>query len=101
MKQLMKNNPQLYNASSLPETYYRYFEIGLGFFITNGGDSQYAETYDFKKYGNLIGGVSDPTLSQNASIQQSLQGIYSVSNALMKKVPILYISTKIFYTKYQ
>ena len=80
MKQLMKHNSQLYNASSLPETYYRFFEIGLGFFITNGGHPRYAETYDFKKYGKLIGGVSDPTLSQNASRQQSLQGILSLSN---------------------
>ena len=74
MKKLMKYHPRLYNVSTLPETYYRFFEIGLGFFITNGGDRQYAETYDFRKYGNLIGGASDPTLPQNSSIQRSIQG---------------------------
>ena len=70
----MKYNPHLYNVSLLPQTYYRYFEVGFGFFITNGGDRQYAETYDFKKYGHLIGGAADPTLSQNASRRQYLQG---------------------------
>jgi hypothetical protein len=72
----MEGNPALYNISALPQTYYRYFEIGIGYFITNGGDSGYAETYDFKKYGNLIGGAADPTLQQNASSprNQYLQG---------------------------
>lgn len=75
MKKLMEYNTNLYNVSSLPETYYRYFEVGLGFFITNGGDRRYAETYDFKKYGGLIGGAADPTLLQNASRNQYLQGM--------------------------
>ena len=74
MKKLMTYNPQLYNVSSLSESYYRYFEVGVGFFITNGGERRYAETYDFKKYGNLIGGAADPTLQRNASGNQYLQG---------------------------
>jgi hypothetical protein len=74
MRELMKYNSQLYNVSLLPETYYRYFEIGIGFFLTNGGSRRYAETYDFKKYGDLIGGAADPTLQQNASRNQNFQG---------------------------
>ena len=74
MRELMKYNPQLYNVSSLSQSYYRYFEVGVGFFITNGGEKRYAETYDFKKYGNLIGGAADPTLHRNASRNQYLQG---------------------------
>ena len=70
----MEKNPQLYNVSLLTQTYYRYFEIGVGFFITNGGSRKYAETYDFKKYGDLIGGAADPTIPQNATRNQYLQG---------------------------
>lgn len=72
----MEYNPTLYNLSLLSENYYRYFEIGVGFFITDGGNPRYAETYDFKKYGQLIGGAADPTLSLNATRKQYIQGTY-------------------------
>ena len=70
----MQYNPRLYNVSMLPDSYYRYFEVGNGFFITNGGSPAYASTYDFKKYGNLLGGVADPTLAGNATSNSYLQG---------------------------
>ena len=70
----MKYNRHLYNTSLLSDSYYRYFEIGLGYFITDGGSDTYASTYDFKKYESLLGGVLDPTLPQNASRNTYLQG---------------------------
>ena len=63
----MEGNPNLYNTSLLSDSYYRYFEIGLGYFMTDGGSSNYATTYDFKKYESLLGGVADPTLLRNAT----------------------------------
>ena len=70
----MRYNSELYNVSRLSDYYYRYFEVGNGFFITNAGSSSYASTYDFKKYGNLLGGAADPTLSSNAPPKTYLQG---------------------------
>ena len=61
MRKLMKENPQLYNVSLLRDTYYRYFEVGVGYFITDGGSVNYASTYDFKKYSEMLGGAPDPT----------------------------------------
>ncbi len=76
----MKHNPQLYNVSLISDSYYRYFEIGLGYFITDGRRSHaYATTYDFKKYESLLGGATDPTLSRNPSKNTYLQGKYYTS----------------------
>lgn len=77
MQNMMYYNPDLYNVSLLSDSYYRYFEIGLGYFITDGGSKKYATTYDFKKYQSLLGGVMDPTLSRTASNNTYLQGKYS------------------------
>ncbi|CAB4012475.1 dispatched homolog 3-like [Paramuricea clavata] len=74
MQNMMYYNPDLYNVSLLSDSYYRYFEIGLGYFITDGGSKKYATTYDFKKYQSLLGGVMDPTLSRTASNNTYLQG---------------------------
>jgi hypothetical protein len=74
MQALMKYNPQLYNnISLLPDSYYRYFEIGLGYFITDGFSPSYASTYDFKEYSSLLGAATDPT-ARNASKNMPLQG---------------------------
>lgn len=70
----MENYPKLYNVSLLPDTYYRYFEIGLEYFITDGGSPTYPTTYDFKKYESLLGGVFDPTFSGKTSKNLQLQG---------------------------
>ena len=66
----MQANDGLYNVSLLPDTYYRYFEVGVGYFITNGLDEHYASTYDFAKYRKYIAGTPDPT----SKVALSLQG---------------------------
>ena len=64
----MENNPEHYNVSLLSDSFYRYFEIGLGYFITDGVSPTYATTYDFKKYESLLGGVPDPkTITKSTS----------------------------------
>lgn len=68
----MKANPTFYNVSLLPDTYYRFFEVGVGYFITNGGDKNYASTYDFEKFSDVIAGSPDPT-SETDKLE-SLQG---------------------------
>ena len=70
MKPLMDANQHLYNVS-LPDTYYRFFEVGVGYFFTQGGKKDYATSYDFEKYSDLFGGAVDPTLIKNGS---KLQG---------------------------
>ena len=67
----MAHNRQLYNISTLPRTYYRYFEVGLGYFITNGLQSDYWKNYDFQTYSVLVGGEKDPTTLPSGS---NLQG---------------------------
>ncbi len=70
MRILMENNPQLYNNSALPETYYRYFEVALGYFITDALKPDYWKNYDFQTYSQLVGGEKDPTaLSSSANLQ--------------------------------
>ena len=72
----MKANSAFYNVSLLPDTYYRYFEVGLGYFITNGygSDPNYATTYDFEKYGKLVAGTPDPTSNSFNDSKLVLQG---------------------------
>lgn len=61
----MKYNPHLYNVS-LPDTYYRFFEVGMGYFLTDGGSPNFASSYDFEKYERLIGGQVDPSSLQSS-----------------------------------
>lgn len=65
----MRANPEVYNVS-LPDTYYRFFEVGAGFFITQGGAKDFASSYDFEKYSELIGGEADPTSIRNETTIQ-------------------------------
>ncbi|CAB4019605.1 dispatched homolog 1-like, partial [Paramuricea clavata] len=75
MKVLMGNNSKLYNNSGLPETYYRYFEVALGYFITDGLKSDYWKNYDFQTYSQLVGGEEDPSaLSSGSKLQGNKYG---------------------------
>ena len=74
MTTLMKaNEPRLFNVS-LPDTYYRFFEVGLGYFITNGGSPDFAKTYDYDKYQNAFGGQIDPSSIKN---DRNIQGMFT------------------------
>lgn len=55
----MQDNPSLYNVSKLSDNYYRYFEVGLGFFLTNGSRTGYANNYDYQTFGTYFGGTTD------------------------------------------
>ena len=67
MLPLMEANPSLYDVSVLPETYYRYFEMALSFFLFDGRSMEYANSYDFQVYSKLAGGALDKSLSTNAT----------------------------------
>ncbi|XP_028396305.1 protein dispatched homolog 3-like [Dendronephthya gigantea] len=72
---LMKGNPQLYNKTALPETYYRYFELALGYFITDGLKPDYWRDYDFQTYSQLVGGEKDPSaLTSSSNLQGNKYG---------------------------
>lgn len=70
----MENNPQLYTTSILPDTYSRYFEVGLGYFITNGLQSDYWKNNDFQTYSLLVGGEKDPSAVSSGSDLQGWNG---------------------------
>ena len=59
----MDANPELYNTSILPDTYYRFFEVALGYFIYDGKSPVYANSYDFEVYSPLVGGSLDEGIS--------------------------------------
>lgn len=59
MRNMMKYNPRLYNMSRLSQTYYRYFEVALGYWLTQGNTSY--NNRDFVTYSLLLGGQVDPT----------------------------------------
>ena len=59
----MTGNAQLYNISTLSRDYYRFFEVGLGFFLRDGSKSRFVNNYDYKTYSRYFGGKSDLTTS--------------------------------------
>lgn len=67
---LMTANPQLYNVSLLPDTYYRFFEVALTYFIFDGKSPEYANSYDFEVFSPLMGGSLDEGISENTHILQ-------------------------------
>ena len=58
MMKLRDGNPLLFNTP-LPEMYYRFFEIGVAYFMSQGGAPDFATSYDFKKYTDYVGGQGD------------------------------------------
>lgn len=82
----MENNKDLYNVSLFSDSYFRYFEVGLGYFITDGGSRDYSNSFDFKKYHSFLGTAHFPTLSRNASRNAYLQGTMCFLNVYMKLI---------------
>lgn len=72
MNTLMAYNPRLFNinVTSLPDTYYRFFEVGLGYFLVQGGSTDFGSSYDYDKYSDMLGGQLDPSsIESGASIK--------------------------------
>jgi hypothetical protein len=63
MKTLMNGKPLLYNISTLSKDYYRFFEVGVGFFLRNGSKSAFVNNYDYKTFSKYFGGRNDITSS--------------------------------------
>ena len=59
----MNGNPLLYNISELAKDYYRFFEVGTGFFLRDGAQSAFVNNYDYKKYSKYFGARNDITSS--------------------------------------
>lgn len=78
IKPLMSANPLLFNVSILPDTYYRYFEIALSFFLIQGGSPEYANSYDFKVYSKLVEGAIDEDISGNDQLVQGTVYVHSL-----------------------
>ena len=55
----MERNPMLFNISLVGPTYDRYFEVILGYWLTNANQS--FASHDYNTYGGLLGGSRDPT----------------------------------------
>lgn len=63
MTKLMNGNPSRYNISMHSKDYFRFFEVGLGFFLTNGSQSTFVNNYDYKTYSKYFGARNDITTS--------------------------------------
>ena len=72
----MAANPQIYNVLILPDTYYRLFEVALGYFIFDGKSTEYANTYDFEVYSKLAGGSLDEGFLENISISFKVSSLF-------------------------
>ena len=55
----MQTRPIVYNETMLSDEYKRFFEVGLGYWLSNGGNPN--PGYNYFVYGNWIGGSLDPT----------------------------------------
>ena len=64
-KTLMKAQPFVYNDTMITPEYRRFFEIGLGFWLSNGGNPN--PGYHYFVYGNWMGGSIDPTARPSMS----------------------------------
>lgn len=71
VRQLMARNPDLFNVTLVGEMYDRYFEVVLGYWLTNA--NQTVTSSDFKTFGGLLGGAKDPTDSSSIPNYQGLQ----------------------------
>ena len=69
----MKGNPVIYNESLVTEDYSRYFEVGLGYWLSEGGNP--SPGYNYFRFGNWMGGTMDPTADQTSYILSMAQGI--------------------------
>eukprot|EP00795_Rhopilema_esculentum_P002676 gene2676-884_t len=58
-KIIMQTRPIVYNETMLSGEYKRFFEVGLGYWLSNGGNPN--PGYNYFVYGNWIGGSLDPT----------------------------------------
>jgi hypothetical protein len=59
----MSRNSPLYNISKLTKDYYRFFEVGIGYFLRDGSQSDFVNNYDYKTYSKYFGGKNDITTS--------------------------------------
>lgn len=55
----MRHHPSLFDVSKLTDTYYRYFEVMMSYWLTNGNTSY--SSNDYITYSRLLGGSLDET----------------------------------------
>ena len=68
-KMLMKARPIIYNETLVTQDYKRFFEIGLGYWLSNGGSP--SPGYSYFVYGNWMGGSIDPTAQPSMTNPQT------------------------------
>ncbi|XP_065662076.1 protein dispatched homolog 1 isoform X3 [Hydra vulgaris] len=69
---LMETLPNIYNTSILSDDYHHYFEVALGYWLSNGG---YPKTnFDYYKYASYMGGSLDTTSPSKNSTLSLVQG---------------------------
>ena len=59
VRTLMRYTPSMYNVSRITDSYYRFIEVALGYWLTQGNRSY--SSYNYVTYGNLLGGSVDVT----------------------------------------
>ena len=58
-KNLMRHHPTLFDVSKLSDTYYRFYEVMMGYWLTNGNTSYSSQ--DYITFSRLLGGSLDKT----------------------------------------
>lgn len=66
VKTLVTSNPDIYKITPVKDIT-RSFEVGAGFFMTQGGKKDYITSFDYKEYKDLIEGVIYPHSLSNKS----------------------------------
>ena len=81
----MKALPHVYNETLVTQDYRHFFEVGLGFWLSERGNPR--PGYQYFLYGNWIGGSIDPTAKSSLSnlltrVRAVAQGIFLTESHL-------------------
>ena len=89
VKTLMTSNPDIYKIIPVNDVT-RSFEVGAGFFMTQGGKKDYVTSFDYKKYKELIEGVIYPHSLSNKSQGKVHLRSHKFLSELINNSPRLY-----------
>jgi hypothetical protein len=66
IKKLIALNPDVYKVPP-SEDIAKFFEVGAGYFMSQGGKKGYSSSFDYKRYKDYIEGVIYPQSFNNIS----------------------------------
>ena len=85
----MKALPSVYNETLVTAEYRRFFEVGLGFWMSERGNPR--PGYQYFLYGNWMGGSIDPTAK--SSLSNPLTRVRAMAQGIILTETILNVVT--------